>query len=182
MANILVISDTHFGQRSIIGYCARPFPSVEAMDEAIVERWNAIVRPRDHVYHLGDVAMKVQAMDAILPRLNGKKRLIRGNHDIFPTKRYLRHFQEIHGMRVLDTMLFTHIPIHPESMGRFWANVHGHMHEKQSYGPRYLNVSVEQTDYRPISLEDVKRRIEDQIQAWNGDYDPPAYIEAEAAR
>jgi calcineurin-like phosphoesterase family protein len=92
-------------------------------------------------------------------RCNGHKRLLRGNHDIYPTKEYLPYFEEIYASRVLDGMIFTHIPIHPESLGRFGANVHGHIHASPCYGTRYYNVSVEAIDYTPVSLEDLKQRI-----------------------
>ena len=161
MATIWLISDTHFGHFNIIGYCNRPFTSVEEMDEIMIQRWNEVVRPSDHVYHLGDVAMKGPGL-AFMKRLLGKKRLVRGNHDIFKTRQYLAAgFEEIHGVRVLDKMIMTHIPIHPESLGRFLGNVHGHTHQ-HVYGKGYLNVSVEQIDYRPISLEEARKRLEAQ--------------------
>lgn len=166
MANIWVISDTHFGHANILtfknldGSPVRPFSSVEEMDETMADRWNSIVRPQDHVYHLGDVAMRKEHL-ATVGRLNGHKRLVRGNHDIFKTKDYLKYFEEIHAVRVLDRLIFSHIPIHPESMGRFAANVHGHVHglPQGTYGPKYYNVSVERTNYSPVSLEELKRRI-----------------------
>ena len=161
MAAIWLVSDTHFGHANIITYCSRPFTCVEDMDEAMVERWNRVVRPQDHVYHLGDVAMKADRL-AIVKRLNGHKRLVRGNHDIFKTKQYLAAgFDEIHGVRVLNGLVMTHIPIHPASLGRFTGNVHGHIHNNDGgdYGPRYLNVSVEAIDYTPITLEDAAERL-----------------------
>ncbi len=47
-------ADTHFGHTNVIRYCARPFDSVQAMDETLIENWNQVVRPKDTVYHLGD--------------------------------------------------------------------------------------------------------------------------------
>lgn len=156
---IWVISDTHFGHENIIGYCGRPFDSAADMDEAMVDRWNSVVKPSDKVYHLGDVAMK-KADLATVKLLNGKKRLVRGNHDIFDTKDYLAAgFQEVLGVRVLANVLFSHFPVHPDSLGRFIGNVHGHIHEKPSPAGRYLNVSVERIGYTPITLEDAIVRL-----------------------
>ena len=167
MANLFVVSDNHFGHAGILsfkredGTPLRPFDSVQEMDEHMVERWNSVVRPQDHVYNLGDVAMRKEHI-ATVARCNGHKRLVRGNHDIFPTKEYLKYFDEIYGIRVLDGMIFTHIPIHPESLGRFKANVHGHIHATPSFGPKYINVSVEALDdYTPVSLEDLKKKLSD---------------------
>jgi calcineurin-like phosphoesterase family protein len=166
------ISDTHFGHYNMAcvfkdadGKLIRGFSSVEEHDERMVAEWNSRVKPSDHVYHLGDVAMK-PGMLQIVKRLNGHKRLVRGNHDIFKTKKYLEvGFEEIYGVRVLDNLLFTHIPVHPESLGRFKANVHGHIHEKVyppvvRYGDRpntpYINICVEHTGYAPVTLEDIR--------------------------
>lgn len=154
-------SDTHFGHANIIHYSSRPFTSVEEMDETLVARWNEVVKPSDHVYHLGDVSMKKKDLQ-IVTRLNGKKRLVRGNHDVYRTKDYLSvGFQEIYGIRVLDNIIFTHIPIHPGSMGRFLGNAHGHTHQNTLDDPRYVNVCVEQTDYYPVTLESVVKRLKE---------------------
>lgn len=156
-AAIYVTSDTHFGHENIIGYCGRPFANANEMDECLVAAWNSVVRPQDHVYHLGDVAMKKDAL-AIVKRLNGHKRLVFGNHDIFEAKHYLAAgFEKVMGIRVLDGMLMTHIPVHPGSLGRFTANVHGHVHDKSLPDVRYINVSVEVTNYKPIELSVLKR-------------------------
>lgn len=153
------ISDTHFGHANIITYAQRPFATVEEMDEYMVEQWNKVVRPSDHIYHLGDVAMRQQALHAIMPRLSGHKRLIMGNHDIFTTRYYMKYFEKLKASNVFNGMLFTHIPVHERSLGRFAANVHGHTHEQDDFGPRYLNISVERVGYRPISLEEISQRV-----------------------
>ena len=166
MANIFVISDWHLGHAGILtfknedGSPVRSFDSVQEMDEFMIEKWNSVVKPSDHVYHLGDVAMKRVHLPTV-GRCNGHKRLVRGNHDIFRTKDYLQYFDEIYATRVLDGMIFTHIPIHPESMGRFGVNVHGHVHGQPQgqYGPKYYNVSVEVMGYEPVSLEDLKKLV-----------------------
>jgi calcineurin-like phosphoesterase family protein len=171
MSNIFFVSDTHFGHAATIfkfkledGTPMRPFASVEEMDEFMVTEWNKIVKPQDKVYHLGDVAMRRQHI-ATVGRCNGHKRLVRGNHDIEDDKYYRPWFDAIYGSRVLDGMIFTHIPIHPDSIGMGKTNVHGHVHNNipaLHYGPNYLNISVEVTGYRPLALEEVKQRIRDQ--------------------
>lgn len=82
MKNVFVTSDTHFGHANIIRYCNRPFVDVSAMNESLVERWNAVVGPDDIVYHLGDFAfLPIQEIRALIPRLNGHMKLVPGNHD-----------------------------------------------------------------------------------------------------
>jgi calcineurin-like phosphoesterase family protein len=50
-------ADNHFGHENIIGFCNRPFASAREMDEAMIERWNRVVKPGDVVYHLGDFTL-----------------------------------------------------------------------------------------------------------------------------
>jgi calcineurin-like phosphoesterase family protein len=186
--NIFFVSDTHFGHDNILkftkedGSRLRDFSSIEEMHEVMVERWNSIVRPVDKVYHLGDVVIAQRHLP-ILNRLNGKKRLVRGNHDIFKTKEYLNYFSEVYGVRAFgkEGFICSHIPIHTDSMYRWKLNVHGHLHGnvvkseqwvtfKDDLGkergtheylpdPKYYCVSVEQIDYTPVSLEQVMQRI-----------------------
>lgn len=76
-------SDTHFGHKSILhlGH-GRPFSSVEEMDETMIERWNAMVKPTDRIYHLGDFSFHNpgKTLEVAL-RLNGRKFFLWGNHD-----------------------------------------------------------------------------------------------------
>ena len=165
---IWLISDTHFGHARMLtfvgldGQRVRPYwDEADVMDEDMVERWNAVVKPQDHVYHLGDVTMHKPKL-SIVKRLNGHKRLILGNHDGFDIKAYQQAgFQKIFGSRKLDNLLLTHIPVHPTSIPHWAAgNVHGHIHERDAYGPQYLNVSVERINYTPITLEDAKKALD----------------------
>jgi calcineurin-like phosphoesterase family protein len=52
------------------------------MNEMLVHNWNALVRPDDTVYHLGDVALgPIEDSLKYIARLNGHKVLVVGNHD-----------------------------------------------------------------------------------------------------
>jgi len=166
MPNIWLISDTHFGHENIIKYADRPFINVREMDEALIENWNRLVRPSDHVYHLGDVYMgrhDRNSISNILYRLNGHKRLIVGNHDEIKDVVLHRHFAKISMMRVFReyNLVLTHVPVHPNSLeltkGHV-VNVHGHIHQHKSPPGPYINVCVEWTDYTPVNIEDVAAR------------------------
>ena len=180
------ISDTHFGHEKTCtvfkradGSPLRPFSCAEEMDEFMIKAWNERVRPNDKCYHLGDVVINRKFLH-VLGRLNGDKVLIRGNHDIFKLEDYSQYFRDIRAFDVKNGMIFSHVPIHPESLGRFGTNIHGHLHANRvmkikgvdrktgeleysdQVDPRYFNVSVEQIDFAPISLEEVNKRILDQ--------------------
>lgn len=162
-ANMFVISDTHFAHANILGFKnrfggpQRDFENVHQMDEYMIEKWNSVVRPQDHIYHLGDVSMSDKAISYV-GRCNGHKRLVLGNHDYSKMKLYMPFFQKIFSSRRLDKLLLTHIPVHPLSLGKSIANVHGHTHNNVAsdhFGKQYINVSVEVVDYTPVALEDL---------------------------
>jgi calcineurin-like phosphoesterase family protein len=121
---------------------------------------------------LGDVTFSKKNLP-LLARMNGRKVLIKGNHDKLALKDYLPYFDDIRGSHQFDGMLLTHIPVHHDSLARWGLNVHGHLHhnrvmrvlnyQEQTFDnlieidPRYFNVAMEQLDdYTPISLEEVK--------------------------
>lgn len=82
MANFY-ISDLHLGHANVIGFDNRPFESVEDMETEIIWRWNNRVAPQDTVYIIGDFSWKTSKdWIPVLNRLEGRKVLIRGNHDL----------------------------------------------------------------------------------------------------
>jgi calcineurin-like phosphoesterase family protein len=185
MPSVFLTSDTHFGHVNICNFTnydgspVRPWDSVEEMDEEMVKRWNDTVGLKDKVYHLGDVVINRKSLQ-ILDRLNGDKVLIKGNHDIFPLKDYVKYFRDIRAYHVMNGCILSHIPVHKESIARFGANIHGHTHgnrvmktvgaytdgtlirSKDKIDPDYFCVCVEQTDYTPIAFEDVIEKIKEQ--------------------
>lgn len=77
------ISDLHLGHRNIIRYDNRPFDSMEKMEESIKALWNEAVKDTDTTYILGDVCWSANydVWEQVLNELNGKKIIIKGNHD-----------------------------------------------------------------------------------------------------
>ena len=57
MSKIYLTSDWHFNHDREFIWHARGFDSVYLMNEAIIERHNAIVNPEDDVYALGDLCL-----------------------------------------------------------------------------------------------------------------------------
>jgi len=180
MPSVFLTADTHFGHVNICkftnydGSKTRPWDDVAEMDEEMVKRWNETVGPKDKVYHLGDAVINRKNL-AIFDRLNGDKVLIKGNHDIFKLNDYTKYFRDIRAYHVMNGCILSHIPVHKESIARFGANIHGHLHanrvmktkgfwpfKKKVIDPDYYCVSVEHTDYRPILFEDVIKKIKDQ--------------------
>lgn len=153
------------------------------MTEKLLDLHNERVKPEDHFYNLGDVtmirggALQQQQLCDMVRKFNGHKRLIMGNHDHFPVEAYVRAgFEKVMAMQMFDNIRFTHIPIHPQSMGSAIANVHGHIHDtpspppvvskddKRSVVKPYINISMEMINYKPISLEEVKDLIKIEVE------------------
>lgn len=162
-------SDTHFGHHNIIRYCSRPFDNVYHMNEFMIAAWNDVVQPDDTVYHLGDFVMgNSRAHRPIFERLNGRKIIVRGNHD--PSEAKLRaigwdevsvtRFEVIEGRQVY----MAHIPpvVFDGRVGRVYKPeftpappdeydiwLCGHVHEKWTRRGNIVNVGVDRWDYRP---------------------------------
>lgn len=56
-------------------------------DTMLTEKWNAVVGPNDTVLHLGDFAFR--GIEENTKNLNGKKILLRGNHDLKNNRTYI---------------------------------------------------------------------------------------------
>ena len=163
--DIWVISDTHWQHYNMINkFKTRPFSTIEEMDEALMDNWNSVVKPGDKVYHLGDVTFgsKENYIKNIHNRLHGKKRLIVGNHD--DVKFLAPYFEKVMLWRMFPDwgLLMTHVPVHPSTLGenRFTGkqmiNVHGHIHSNPSPEGPYKCVCVEQINYTPINIEELR--------------------------
>jgi calcineurin-like phosphoesterase family protein len=179
MPATFLYSDPHFGHQGVCNFLRadgitklRPWDTAEEMDEAMVERYNERVKPNDKVYFLGDVVINRKAL-SILHRLNGDKILIKGNHDIFKLQDYTRHFRDIRSYQIMNGLIMSHIPLHPESLYRFGCNIHGHLHANRvmrvkhtgatpEIDPNYFNACVEQHDFAPVLFEDALEQIREQ--------------------
>lgn len=160
MTRTFVIADPHFGHRGVCrflrddGSPLRPWDDPDEMDEALVANWNSVVEPGDRVYVLGDLAINRRAIPTV-GRCNGRKVLIKGNHDIFKLKDYTPYFDDIRAYKVLPKhgLILSHIPIHPDSLKEGWRNIHGHLHARWLDDPRYICVSVENINFYPADLQ-----------------------------
>lgn len=188
---IYFTSDLHIYHANVIKYCARPFTSVEQMNEMLVKNWNDTVGPDDTVYCLGDFAMAFRPVETFTRRLNGIKYLVPGNHDFCHsyhkrsrnpearanwTQKYVdngwivlpeQYTLDIPGVAVVN---MCHHPYHlthkaddkyekwrPKDDGR-WL-LCGHVHEKWKVVDRMINIGVDQWDFKPVSVDQLKEII-----------------------
>lgn len=175
-------SDTHFGHSNIIGYCNRPFTSVEQMNQEMVERWNRVVMPEDTVYHLGDMAMGPKAKWQYYRwALRGRIVYILGNHDVQYREKFeqllvmpqdvvlesYRYYSDQYGMIDL-----AHIPVEGDARRGYEragmdrsspADYHlcGHVHDAWVRHGQCINVGVDVWDFTPQPLDVIIAGSED---------------------
>ena len=172
MSEIWFTSDTHFYHVQDFLYKPRGFESFDEMNEAIIERWNSVVKPNDTVYHLGDVLMSHYDV-SILQRLNGTIHLIRGNHD---TDNKLRDIAatgklaniNVHTSELIKfgklSLFLCHYPVltanHDDKhFSRHVINLHGHTHQKGNWlfadNPFMYHVGMDSHNSTPVHIDEV---------------------------
>lgn len=135
MLNCFFSSDYHFFHKNIITYQNRPFVDIDNMNEMLIEKHNSIVNHRDTIYMLGDIAIGATGleMSKILNRMNGRKILIIGNHDVpfLNDVDFTSCFKELHHLLSIKInkqyMQLCHFPIEIWDRAHYgsWM-LHGH--------------------------------------------------------
>jgi calcineurin-like phosphoesterase family protein len=177
---IYATSDQHFMHKNIIKYANRPFElSNKGMTDCvntIVNNYNSIIKDDDLVYHVGDLSHGRNQSEDILryifDNLNGRKILIKGNHDNFRNEFYNEIFEEVLEYKIFDNFFMCHYPCFKteytsddelnmlEILKQTNLNivVHGHCHNKN---PNDLNdkfkrlnvcVDFEPNNYTPVDI------------------------------
>jgi calcineurin-like phosphoesterase family protein len=184
MSNIFMTADTHLGHDSIRRHCNRPWKTVEEMDEALIARWNFVVGKKDQVYVLGDFAMykKIPGVDSMtqyrraFQQLNGKKFLIKGNHDSMSREVYRECFSEVYD-GILDKTIdhqrvtLCHYPMVSwnASYHGSWS-LHGHTHNrlKEVENVLRLDVGVDNPEwnYTPVPWDILRTKMSTKYTKW----------------
>lgn len=169
------VADLHLYHKNILDIDNRPEESLQEMHDNIVECWNSKIKEDDTVYVLGDVSLgnkkyKDKVVD-IVKQLNGRKILIKGNHD---NEEYLKDaFDEIYkyleielyieGYGKVRVILF-HFPILVWNKQHYGAVlIYGHLHRQDFYNgvvnAKQLKnaycVSVGEIGYYPMTLQEL---------------------------
>lgn len=170
MSKTWVYSDPHFYHKNIVkftkedGTNLRPWDDAETMTEEMIEWYNESVSEGDRVYILGDVAFTAAHMKAAVTRMKGRKVLVPGNHEPTKMRKYFDLFDDVRGYVQRNGFIMSHIPLHPDSLGRWSLNIHGHLHANQvmrekmdGRAPdyRYYCACVERTNFRPKLLDEI---------------------------
>ena len=183
MSDIWFTSDTHFSHTPEFLWGPRGFSNVSEMNEAIIERWNSVVKPEDIVYHLGDVMLSdnITGMECF-KRLNGQIFLIYGNHDTDTRKNLL--FTELRGKMLGGwhawlikydkfSIYMSHYPTltanyDEKHFNQHVINLHGHTHQQANFlypnNPFMYHVGVDSHNCTPVHIDEVMADIRNR---WN---------------
>ena len=172
MSKIFVTSDTHFYHNNILKYENRPFKDIDDMNNKMIELWNETVSSKDEVYILGDFSFgNEEETIKLLNKLNGKKYLIKGNHDYVVKNKDVRDkFEWIKDYFVLkhNKMKFVmfHYPIQVWDCRHHGAiHLYGHIHSNlgnhsMEYDiPNSYNVGVDVNGFKPVLIEDIIEKL-----------------------
>ncbi len=178
-------SDWHFDHDKDFIYKVRGFSNIFDMNNTIVKRYNEVVAPEDTVYILGDLCLgggdeKVLATNQErINNLNGKKRIIVGNHD---TYRSIEMYEQCSNTEILgyaDYMrlngyyfYISHFPTltsnldYDKPLKSRVINLFGHTHQKESFyydNPIMYNVGVDTHNCYPISIDQIVQDIQNKF-------------------
>jgi len=193
---VYLTSDTHFSSLKMLSndFCSRAermnieydvnWPAkdekmlscIKKHDETLIDRWNSVVNEKDIVYHLGDFARvsKIEEMNGILKRLNGKIILVKGNHESLSDSQYSslvknKTLYDFHSKGLLHTsidkvkVVLSHYPI-LSWKGKYNGVPHffGHIHSGVGcYGldknlpiqRGSCDIGTDAWDFEPVELE-----------------------------
>lgn len=170
-SKLKVTADTHWCHGNVIGFCNRPFNTIEEHDAALIRNWNAKVSPGDTVIHAGDFAFgNIQQIKAIREQLNGNIILVRGNHDKFQPGQAKDIFDGIYDylkIRVDDpdsptgrqNIIICHYAMRVWDQSHYGSYMlYGHSHHTLPDDPNALSIDigVDGHDYSPLSYNEVK--------------------------
>ena len=165
-------SDTHFGHERVLGFCDRPWDTIQAMNRDLVDEVNRWVAPEDTLYHLGDYSFKMTSEDAanLRKRINCKDiHLVPGNHDkdwTQPAVSWAFTVEKPICVLKIDKLklVLSHFPMADwQGMSHGSIHLHGHIHSRgvqynelnRMQGLYRYDVGVDANEFRPVCLDEV---------------------------
>jgi Predicted phosphoesterase or phosphohydrolase len=159
-------ADPHFGHAKMIEDGLRNFSSVDEMNQALISNWNKVVNPKDVVWIIGDFAfsMTEEQVAEIFHSLNGRLRLVLGNHDLdnkgeikrglkkLPWEKIAMRAEIKHGDQRIILDHYAGLTWSADHYGSYLA--YGHSHGRLPGLPGAIDVGMDAQNYRPISVEE----------------------------
>lgn len=177
---VFFTSDLHIGHKNIIKYCNRPFSSIEEMNQTIINNWNRVIPGDGIVFVLGDCVFGGrEKWKEFFSQLNGKKYLIRGNHDgdftdktIFEDEDNQKLIKVVGDPEIPEQFIFLcHYPMlsWPQKE-KGSIQLFGHVHSInnkfagcEKLSPQQYDVGVDNNNFTPVSFQQIKEIITKRI-------------------
>lgn len=180
MDKIFFTSDLHFGHDRQFLYGPRGFGSIQEHDEAVIERWNSVVDNDDTVYVLGDLMLNDNEHGLeCLRRLNGKIKIIAGNHDTVARIKLYQDLENVTFLGFADRFKYkkynfyiSHYPTMTSNLegsphlGEHTINLFGHTHQKTNfYNDMHFmyHVGLDSHDYYPVLIDDAIEHMKTEV-------------------
>lgn len=159
MSKQFFIGDTHYGHNGVARKFRKVFSTDEEHHETIHQNIMDVSGKRNTLFLMGDNIFKTSHFGKLDEYSENFEKvfLCLGNHDHIGLARYSSQFDNVYTFGIIKKygLWLSHAPIHEQELfGK--NNVHGHVHENTVPDDRYLNVSCEAIDYKPISLEQIR--------------------------
>ena len=185
-------SDYHLNHLNILKYCSHRVPSsydgyaphdwddVAEMNEMIIEKHNSVVAPDDEIYLIGDICMgQIIKAPSLIRRLNGRKYLVKGNHDKSLHKLilsdpelsdlfvWIKDYHEMsytyNGKKHMLCML--HFPMkYWNGSGHSSIHFHGHLHGSPSgIDGKILDVGIDTNGLMPYKMDEAIELVLDKL-------------------
>lgn len=158
------MSDLHLGHAGITKF-RQGFNSAEEHHEILFDNLASNVTKRDTIILLGDVAFTSEWNKRIASIRCLSKVLVMGNHDRdkLTITELAETYDKIYSLVSMRKVWLSHCPIHPEELRRRKGCFHGHTHYNNISDARYVNLSVEQTNFMPITWQEAEERLNDAV-------------------
>ena len=174
MGNVRFCGCLHLGDNWAAEY--RGFKNPDEYHEHLIKSWNSKVHKKDLTYILGDVSMETNEHYHILDKLNGRKKVVLGNHDLgkhIPD--LLKHVETVEGLVHYKGFWLSHAPLHPQELTFVRGNIHAHIHEEDVVSTKvkvdywdkkgvvtskstqgYYNVDIHRIGFIPVTLAELE--------------------------
>lgn len=173
--SLWLTADWHLGETRL-EMLQRPFKSTDEHIDVLVERFNSVVGKDDEVLMVGDVVYKNAPKSYLehVSRFNGKKTLIRGNHDRgYTNEEFLRYFDAVidegDGMKINACGIDCWVTHYPSRGAANLFNLVGHIHSAWKYQLNMFNVGVDVNHFYPVSAELIPFHFNSICKYYDGD-------------
>lgn len=165
MSGQYIIADLHLGHTNIIKF-RDGFSTLEEHDQTLMDNIRSVYGKRNSIWLLGDTIFDERYQYFLEELCQNFQHVhnILGNHctENKVREKMLKHMYgtqhnfHLHGMLSKFGFWLTHSPIHPDEIRKKIGNIHGHVHQNTIDDSRYFNVSVDNIDCKPITIDEIR--------------------------